>query len=94
MARDTQDSTILRQIFDHKNRADPYPLWAKLRQTPVCWQEGGFDPAGTYVVSTYREIAALLGRTSRWPVTAVRFRPKRHRSRHGKTIRQRATTVE
>jgi cytochrome P450 len=60
VAYDAQDSTILRQIFDYKNRANPYPLWAKLRQTPMCWQEGGFDPAGTYVVSTYREIAALL----------------------------------
>jgi cytochrome P450 len=55
-----QDATILRQIFDYANRADPYPLWAKLRQTPVCWQEDGPQEAGTYVVSTYREIEALL----------------------------------
>src|SRR5215475_2386765 len=54
------DSTILRQIYDHANRANPYPLWARLRQTPVCWQEDGPDEAGTYVVSTYREIEALL----------------------------------
>jgi cytochrome P450 len=52
--------TILRQIFDYSNRANPYPLWAKLRQTPVCFQEDGPDEAGTYVVSTYREIEALL----------------------------------
>jgi len=52
--------TILRNIFDYANRANPYPLWAKLRQTPVCWQEDGPDEAGTYVVSTYREIVALL----------------------------------
>jgi cytochrome P450 len=56
----TGDTTILRQIFDHSNRANPYPLWAKLRQAPVCWQEDGPDEAGTYVVSTYREIEALL----------------------------------
>jgi cytochrome P450 len=56
----TSDTTILRQVFDHSNRANPYPLWAKLRQTPVCWQEDGPDEAGTYVVSTYREIEALL----------------------------------
>src|SRR5260221_11237478 len=55
-----QDTTILRQIFDYSNRANPYPLWAQLRQTPVCWQEDGPDEAGTYVVSTYREIEALL----------------------------------
>jgi cytochrome P450 len=52
--------TILREIFDDANRANPYPLWAQLRQTPVCWQEDGRDEAGTYVVSTYREIVALL----------------------------------
>src|SRR5260221_4970607 len=56
----SQDTTILRQIFDDANRANPYPLWAKLRQTPVGWQEDGPDEAGTYVVSTYREIEALL----------------------------------
>lgn len=52
--------TILRQIFDYANRANPYPLWAQLRQTPVCWQEDGPDEAGTYVVSAYREIVELL----------------------------------
>jgi cytochrome P450 len=52
--------TILREIYDDANRANPYPLWAKLRQTPVCWQEDGPDEAGTYVVSTYREIEGLL----------------------------------
>ena len=52
--------TILRRIFDYSNRANPYPLWAKLRQTPICFQEDGPDEAGTYVVSTYREIEALL----------------------------------
>ena len=55
-----QDTTILRQIFDYSNRANPYPLFAQLRQTPVCWQEDGPEEKGTYVVSTYREIVALL----------------------------------
>jgi cytochrome P450 len=55
-----QDTTILRQIYDYANRANPYPLWARLRQTPVSWQEDGPDEAGTYVVSTYRELVALL----------------------------------
>jgi cytochrome P450 len=54
------DTTILRQIFDYANRANPWPLWAKLRQTPVCWQEDGPDEKGTHVVSTYRAIEALL----------------------------------
>jgi len=56
----SQDTTILQQIFDAANRANPYPLWAKLRQTPVGFQEDGPDDGGTYVVSTYREIEALL----------------------------------
>ena len=25
--------TILREIFDDANRANPYPLWAKLRKS-------------------------------------------------------------
>lgn len=52
--------TILREIYDYSNRANPYPLWAKLRETPISFQEDGPDEAGTYVVSTYREIEALL----------------------------------
>jgi cytochrome P450 len=56
----SQDTTILRQIYDYANRANPYPLWAKLRQTPVGFQEDGPDEAGAYVVSTYREIEGLL----------------------------------
>ena len=47
--------TLLRQITDYANRANPYPLYAQLRKTPVSRQEDG-----TYVVSTYREIVALL----------------------------------
>jgi cytochrome P450 len=60
MAQVATDPTILHQIFDYANRANPYPLWARLRQTPVCWQEDGPEEAGTYMVSTYQEIAALL----------------------------------
>ena len=43
------------QILDYANRADPYPLFAELRKTPVARQ-----PDGSYVVSTYREIVSLL----------------------------------
>jgi cytochrome P450 len=48
--------TLLQHIVDYKNRANPYPLYAELRKTPVSRQVDG-----TYVVSTYREIVALLG---------------------------------
>ncbi|NMH98818.1 cytochrome P450 [Pseudonocardia acidicola] len=43
------------RILDHRNRANPYPLYADLRRTPVARLRDG-----TYVVSTYREITALL----------------------------------
>jgi cytochrome P450 len=56
----TTDTTLLQQIYDYANRANPWPLWAKLRANPVCWQEDGPDKAGTYVVSTYRDIEMLL----------------------------------
>lgn len=46
---------LLAQILDYANRADPYPLYAELRKTPVFRA-----PNGSYVVSTYREIWALM----------------------------------
>jgi cytochrome P450 len=51
---------ILRSIYDHASRANPYPLFAELREEPVSWQEDGPHERGTWVVSTYREIVALL----------------------------------
>lgn len=47
--------TVWQQIFDYANRADPYPLYAELRKTPVAQQEDG-----SYAVSTYWEIVSLL----------------------------------
>ncbi|HEX4205776.1 MAG TPA: cytochrome P450 [Ktedonobacteraceae bacterium] len=47
--------TLLQQIVDYRKRANPYPLYAELRKTPVSRQSDG-----TYAVSTYREIVALL----------------------------------
>jgi cytochrome P450 len=46
---------LFAQVLDPANRPNPYPLYARLRETPVSLQEDG-----TYVVSTYREIVALL----------------------------------
>lgn len=60
MSSMSQDTIILRHIYDYANRANPYPLWTKLRETPVSFQEDGPDGEDTYVVSTYREIVALL----------------------------------
>src|SRR3954469_9807895 len=46
---------VLARILDCANRANPYPLYAELRKTPVFRA-----PNGAYVVSTYREIWALM----------------------------------
>jgi cytochrome P450 len=43
------------EILDFSNRANPWPLYEKLRTQPV-WEEAD----GTFVVSTFREIYALL----------------------------------
>jgi cytochrome P450 len=48
-------ASLFDQILDYSNRADPWPLYARLRETPVAQRDDG-----SYVVSTYREIVALL----------------------------------
>jgi cytochrome P450 len=48
-------ASVYDQILDFGNRADPYPLYAELRRTPVSRADDG-----SYVVSTYREIVGLL----------------------------------
>jgi cytochrome P450 len=47
--------TLFRRISDYANRADPYPLYAELREYGVARQDDG-----KYLVGTYYEIAALL----------------------------------
>jgi cytochrome P450 len=49
------EASIFGQILDPANRANPYPLYTELRKTPVARQADG-----SYVVSTYNEIVALL----------------------------------
>ena len=49
------EASLYDQILDFSNRANPWPLYEKLRSQPV-WQESD----GTFVVSTYREIYALM----------------------------------
>jgi cytochrome P450 len=49
------EETAWQQALHYANRANPYPFYAELRKTPVSRQ-----PDGSYVVSTYREITALL----------------------------------
>jgi cytochrome P450 len=49
------EETPWQQALHYGNRANPYPFYAELRKTPVSRQ-----PDGSYVVSTYPEIVALL----------------------------------
>jgi cytochrome P450 len=47
--------TLFRRITDYANRANPYPLYAELRERRAACQEDG-----SYLVGTYHDIAALL----------------------------------
>ncbi|MFD8739983.1 cytochrome P450 [Streptomyces sp. NPDC059618] len=47
--------SLLHQILDYANRADPYPIYKELRGTPVHHEDGG-----PYVISTYYEIRSLM----------------------------------
>ncbi|MGW4411354.1 cytochrome P450 [Nonomuraea sp. NPDC004702] len=47
--------SLFAQVLDEASRPDPYPLYARLRETPVSRQ--GDD---LYAVSTYAEIVSLL----------------------------------
>ncbi|MER7838027.1 cytochrome P450 [Streptomyces sp. NPDC096040] len=49
-------ASLVRQITDFANRANPYPLYEELRKTPVLHEEEG----GPYVFSSYYDIEALL----------------------------------
>ncbi|GDY28939.1 cytochrome P450 [Gandjariella thermophila] len=48
-------ASVFERVLDYANRADPYPLYRELREKPV-WREAD----GSYVVSRYRDIVALL----------------------------------
>ena len=48
-------ASIYDRILDPASRANPFPLYAELRKTPVTREDDG-----TYVVSSYRAIVALL----------------------------------
>lgn len=48
-------ASVYDQILDPASRANPFPLYAELRKTPVTRQDDG-----TYIVSTYNEIVRLL----------------------------------
>ncbi|GAB3857529.1 cytochrome P450 [Dactylosporangium cerinum] len=47
--------SVFGAVLDPVNRHDPYPLYTSLRRTPV-----GREPDGTWLVTTFQEISALL----------------------------------
>ena len=49
------DDTLFSEITDPKNRANPYPIYERLRETPVSRQRNG-----SYVVSTHAAIRSLI----------------------------------
>lgn len=51
----TTHENLLNQVLDYTNRADPYPIYARMREHPVFVQDDG-----RYIVSTYAEIRACL----------------------------------
>ena len=48
-------TNLFEQATDPTVRADPYPIYARMRETPVARQDDGI-----YVVSTYEEVRSLL----------------------------------
>ncbi|MEU9386073.1 cytochrome P450 [Streptomyces sp. NPDC048279] len=52
----TTQTSMLRQITDFANRANPYPVYEELRKTPVLHEEDD----GPYIISSYHDIEALL----------------------------------
>ncbi|MGH6858282.1 MAG: cytochrome P450 [Methylocella sp.] len=72
------DTTIFAQVLDRANRADPYPLYARLRETPVVRADDG-----TYIVSTHAEIRRLLHD----PRLSSDDRPKHTYARTGNLVR-------
>jgi cytochrome P450 len=49
------DETLFAQVLDPRNRANPYPLYARLRETPVARQADG-----SYVISTHAALRSLI----------------------------------
>ncbi len=55
MTGSLQAADLFAQVMDKANRANPYPLYARLRETPVARTGDGL-----FLVSTYDEIRTVL----------------------------------
>ena len=82
------EERLVFEIEKQENRPNPYPLYAQARQVGICRQHDG-----TYVVSRYREVSALLHdpRVSSDPRTSPTRGRRRRPSRS--SCRTRRTTI-
>jgi cytochrome P450 len=78
MTRNIEATDLFAQVMDSANRANPYPLYAQLRETPVVRADDGL-----YIVSTYEEIRTLLFH----PKASSNTVPKRQFPRTGNIIK-------
>ncbi len=84
------DATLLTRIRDFSSRADPYPLYARLRQTPVSRQDDpgqgegapGHDAPGVWVAASH---AAIL-RLQNDPRLSVETQPPTQRPSTGNPV--------
>jgi cytochrome P450 len=74
-------SPLFTELMDHSVRADPYPVYARMREQPVI--EG---PPGLFVVSRYADVHALL--------RDRRISSDMRRSVHGGSVRSDAAQAE
>src|SRR5438128_635426 len=49
-----ETKSLFEQVNDYANRANPYPLYAEMRKTPIMRQKDG-----SYIISSYRLVAEL-----------------------------------
>ncbi|WP_019903610.1 cytochrome P450 [Methylobacterium sp. 77] len=72
------DDTLFAEVLDPANRADPYPIYARLRQSPVSRQRDG-----SIVVSTHAAIRSLMFD----PRLSSEDLPPSHRPRTGNPLK-------
>ena len=89
----TDQPDVLAQILDYANRANPYPLYAQLRETPVL-----LAPNGSYVISNHGRVIRTItapGMTDSTPSTSgsARMRDANSGSCHTASVAARITST-
>jgi hypothetical protein len=92
------DRDLFAQVMDYANRANPYPLYARLRETPVVHADDGLGPLpdGVQLAGLVRRHAAVVAphdaraRAARRTPRRRSRAPRRHRpsgaARHPRTL--------